>query len=154
LANDPESDPGRAQLQRLIDEFTPEVAAVGRGALARLERRLPGAEVLVYDAFNALAIGLGVGGGRKGLFLHLPLYPRWVNLGFHLGARLDDPDGLLEGAGSSIRHIRLSAPEDVAQPGIDRLIGLAAAQAGFVSGGAAPPVRIMPWNGGKRARRP
>ena len=147
-------DPGRAQLERLIDEFTPEVAAVGRGALARLERRLPGAEVLVYDAYNALAIGLGVGGGRKGLFLHLPLYPRWVNLGFHLGSRLDDPEGLLEGAGSSVRHIRLKAPEDIDLPGVDRLIGLAADQAGFTPGEAAPPVRIMPWNGGKRPRRP
>jgi hypothetical protein len=143
----------RPRLESLIDEFTPEVAAVARGALAALERRLPGAEVLVYDAYNALAIGFGAGGGRKGLFIHLPVYPRWVNLGFHEGARLDDPEGLLVGAGSSVRHIRLSSGEDITRPTIDALIAQAAGRAGFVPGEACT-VSLMPWNGGKRPRRP
>jgi hypothetical protein len=143
----------RPRLEALIDEFTPDVAAVARGALAALERRLPGAEVLVYDAYNALAIGFGTGGGRKGLFIHLPVYPRWVNLGFHEGARLADPEGLLVGAGSSIRHLRLASGEDIARPAIDALIGQAAERAGFVPDGACR-VTLMPWNGGKRPRRP
>ncbi|MBS0297801.1 MAG: DUF1801 domain-containing protein [Proteobacteria bacterium] len=147
------SQDDRARLEALIDEFTPEVAAVARGALAALERRLPGAEVLVYDAYNALAIGLGAGGGRKGLFIHLPVYPRWVNLGFHEGARLDDPEGLLVGAGSTVRHIRLKSGDDISAPAIDALIAQAAERAGFVPG-VGNPVTLMPWNGGKRPRRP
>lgn len=148
-----DGEDGRARLDQLIGEFLPEVGQVARDALARLERRLPGAAVLVYDAYNALAIGLSADGGRRGLFLHLPVYPRWVNLGFNAGAGLDDPMGLLVGKGSSVRHLRLAAGADVDRPEIAALVEQAADRAGFVAGGPAV-VKIMPWNGTKRPRRP
>lgn len=45
------------QLDRFLDAFTPEVAGVARKALAKLRKRLRHAIELVYDNYNALAIG-------------------------------------------------------------------------------------------------
>ena len=44
------------QLERFMARFTDEVASVARGALKKLIKRLPAANRLVYDNYNALAI--------------------------------------------------------------------------------------------------
>lgn len=36
-----------------------------------------------------------------------------VNLGFVRGAELEDPKGLLEGAGNGVRHVRIRIPSDI-----------------------------------------
>jgi hypothetical protein len=54
----PEPTPAQ-QLAAFLKKYDPAVAAIGRGALARLRKRLPGAMELVYDNYNALAIGFG-----------------------------------------------------------------------------------------------
>ncbi|MEI9906072.1 MAG: hypothetical protein WDN06_20815 [Asticcacaulis sp.] len=52
------TDP-EAELEAFIARFLPEVAAVGREAVAKLRAWLPEADVLVYDNYNALAVGFG-----------------------------------------------------------------------------------------------
>ena len=47
----------KGQLDAFIDKYTPEVAALTRALLARMKARMPGAAILVYDNYNALAIG-------------------------------------------------------------------------------------------------
>jgi hypothetical protein len=47
------------QLAGFLAKFEPRVAASARAALSRLRKRLPGAIELVYDNYNALAIGFG-----------------------------------------------------------------------------------------------
>ena len=52
------SDPTPAQqLGSFLAKFDPRVAASARAALAQLRKKLPGAIELVYDNYNALAIG-------------------------------------------------------------------------------------------------
>lgn len=34
-------------------------------------------------------------------------YKSWVNLGFYQGVDLADPDGLLEGTGKKMRHVKI-----------------------------------------------
>ena len=48
-----------AQLKSFLAKYSPEVAAVARDALAAMRRLVPGATELVYDNYNALAIGFG-----------------------------------------------------------------------------------------------
>lgn len=50
-------DDARAELDGFIDKHTPAIATLTRALLARLQARLPGATILVYDDYNALAIG-------------------------------------------------------------------------------------------------
>jgi hypothetical protein len=50
---------GTATIRRLIRAYSHEVAAAARKAFASLRKRLPAADILVYDNYNALAIGFG-----------------------------------------------------------------------------------------------
>ena len=41
----------------------------------------------------------------------LSAHNKWVSLFFMRGADLEDPDGLLEGTGKKMRHVKLRSPE-------------------------------------------
>ena len=47
---------------------------------------------------------------------------RHVTFGFVRGARLPDPEKLLEGTGRSMRHVKMRSVADVKRPGVKRLI--------------------------------
>jgi hypothetical protein len=117
------------QLDGFIDKFTPEVAALTRALFERMRARVPGATILVFDNYNALAIGFAPGIRSSQAILSLAVYPRWVNLFFLQGAGLPDPHGLLRGEGSRVRHIRLHDESPLDDPRIDALIGEALARA-------------------------
>jgi hypothetical protein len=55
-------------------------------------------------------------------------YTKWISLGFIRGTALDDPDRLLEGTGTSVRHVKLKSPEQLAatRAAIRRLLKAAA----------------------------
>ncbi len=122
-------DPAEAQLETFLSRYLPAVAALGRAAVKRLRLRLPNCDALVYDNYNALAIGFSPNGKTAGGFVSVALYPRWVNLFFLQGAGLKDPDGLLKGEGAQVRHVRLQHAEDLDLPAIRALLAQAEAQA-------------------------
>ena len=111
-----------AELDSFIDEFTPEVAALTRALLEKMKGSVPGATILVYDNYNALAIGFGPSDRAGQAVLSLAVMPRWVTLCFLYGAGLPDPHGLLNGSGSRVRHIRLHTPEAFDGPAVQDLI--------------------------------
>ena len=124
-------DPTPAQqLARFLKKYDPAVAAVARGALARLRKRLPGAMELVYDNYNALAIGFGPSQRASEVVISIALYPRWVTLFFLHGARLADPKKILKGSGTRVRHIVLHAAADIGSKDIQALISAALKLAG------------------------
>lgn len=98
-------------LAGFISKYSPEVRTLARAALARMRARLPGAVQLVYDNYNALAIGFGPTERASDLIFSIALYPRWVSLFFMDGANLRDPQKLLQGGGRRVRHTVL---EDMA----------------------------------------
>lgn len=111
-----------ALLDTFIDKFTPDVAALTRTLLAKMKARLPGATIMVYDNYNALAIGFGPGEKASQAVLSLAVMPRWVTLCFLHGVGLPDPHGLLNGSGNQVRHIRLHTAEAFDDPRIQQLI--------------------------------
>ena len=70
----------------------------------------------IYDAYSAVAIGYGSSDRLQDGVFHIAVYAKGVNLGFNDGATLDDPLGILEGAGKRIRHIKIRTPADLARP--------------------------------------
>jgi hypothetical protein len=122
-------DDPQKQLDGFLAKFTPQVEALARDLLARMKARLPGASILVYDNYNALAIGFSPTEKSSQAVLSLAVYPRWVNLFFLQGARLPDPDELLRGSGGRIRHVRLHSAEAFDDAGLERLIAEAVARA-------------------------
>lgn len=112
------------QLDAFIAKFTPEIAARTREALAKMRDRLPGAVELVYDNYNALAIGFGPTERMSDILFSIAVYPRWISLFIMGGQILPDPEGLLKGSGNTVRHIVLDTPDLLESPGVQRLIAL------------------------------
>ena len=82
-----------------------------------MRARFPTAVVLVYDNYNALAIGFGPNERTSEAFVSLAVFARGVNLYFIQGAKLTDPQGLLQGDGNQGRFIRLARAAQIDDPG-------------------------------------
>ncbi len=72
----------------------------------------------IYDAYSAVAMGYGSSDRLRDGLCHIAVYTKHVNLGFNHGASLDDPDGLLEGAGKQIRHLTIASEDDLRRPDV------------------------------------
>lgn len=146
---------GHPELDSFIAKYTPDVADQAHAAIARMRMRLPNATVLVYDNYNALAVGFASDEKVSNVILSITAYPRWVTLFFMYGVKLDDPDGLLEGSGSQVRSIRLATPEMLDDPRIEALIANAVAKADLpLSRNAKGEIIIKSVSAKQRPRRP
>jgi hypothetical protein len=115
----------KQQLDEFIDRFTPEVAATARAALRKMRRRLPAALELVYDNYNALAIGFSPTEKTSDAIFSIALWPRWVSLFFLQAAKLPDPKKLLKGSGSVARHLVLETAEVLDDADVQSLMSAA-----------------------------
>ena len=97
----------KEQLDVFIDRFTPEVAKTARGAIAKMRKLTPGSLELVYDNYNALAIGFSPTDRAGDGIFSIALFPPHVSLFFLRGATLPDPTKRLRGSGNVVRHIVL-----------------------------------------------
>ena len=74
-----------AQIESFIAKFSDDVAVQIRTARAHMRRRLPGAVELIYDNYNALAIGYGgnekVGGIVFSICAQLGIPVRFIGTG-------------------------------------------------------------------------
>jgi len=113
------------ELDAMIAKFTPDVANKARDILGRMAARYPRAKRLVYDNYNALAIGFAPNDKASSGIFSIAIYPRWVSLFFLQGATLADPDGLLKGSGSVVRHVVLGRPDHLDQPELRALMDAA-----------------------------
>lgn len=118
-----------AQVEGFIAKFSVEVAAQIRAARVAMRERLPGAVELVYDNYNALAIGYGANDKVGGIVFSIAAYPRWISLFFARGVELDDPTGRLQGEGTKVRHIVLSHLAVLDEPDVRALMDQALALA-------------------------
>lgn len=110
------------QLETFIARFLPQVAACARSSLEKMRARFKGANVLVYDNYNALALGFGAGDRASQIVFSLAVYPRWVSLFLTNGPKLLDPKKLLKGGGTTVRHIVLEGPHTLDDAGVKALI--------------------------------
>ena len=117
------------QLAGFIAKFDPAIRKLARNARAVLRKRLPTAVELVYDNFQALAIGYCPTERMSDCILSLAIFPRGVSLSFFYGATLPDPHGILEGSGNQNRFVRLESAETLLRPDVEALIAAAIAQA-------------------------
>jgi hypothetical protein len=58
-------------------------------------------------------------------FCYIAFHKDHVNLGFNQGAELPDPAALLEGPGKTLRHTKITGPENLAQPALRKLVDAA-----------------------------
>ena len=114
--------PPARQVAAFIARFDPPVAKLARAARAALRKRWPTAVELVYDNYNALAIGWSPSERMSDVFVSLAIYSRAVNLYFMYGVELPDPDKLLQGSGNRGRFLRLDRLAQLEEPAVDALL--------------------------------
>ena len=144
-----------AQIESFLAKYSPAIATELRAARGRLRASFPRGHELVYDNYNALVFAFAATVRTSDAFLSVAGYPKWVTLFFLHGATLDDPSGLLQGAGSQVRSIRLRSAEQLAEQPVQALIEQAARphhEALFRS--AALQTTIKSVSAKQRPRRP
>lgn len=134
----------RQALDGFLAKFDPPVAKTARAVLAAMRRRLPGAFELVYDNYNALAIGFASSEKVADVVFSIAVYPRWVTLFFYQGgAHLPDPAKRLRGSGTKVRHVVLDdGPATLDEPAIRTLMQIALERAGWVPQGGRGTIVI------------
>ena len=143
------------QLSSFMARFLPEIGAQAEAILGIMRRRYPAALELVYDNYNALAIGFAPTEKTSEAIFSIALYPRWVSLFFLQAKGLRDPENLLRGSGNVCRHIVLESPQMLHDPAVEALMAQAVERAKVpFQPGAAHRLLIKSVSARQRPRRP
>ena len=118
-----------AALAGFLAKFDPDIAADARAAMRRLQTRLPMADAMVYDNWNGLVMGFSPNERPSDAVLSILAVADHITLCFLQGAAMKDPYGLLKGAGTTVRHVRLKGADDLDDPKVSHLIDIALASA-------------------------
>ncbi len=112
---------GNGSFDEVIANASPEVQALARAGRALLADVMPGITEVPW-ARQKIA-GYGVGPKKMSEhFCYLAPFKRHLNFGFFYGAHLADPQGLLEGAGKDLRHVKIRNLSDLEQPALRQLV--------------------------------
>lgn len=113
--------------EELMDDTEAALRPVARRLREIVFEVHPEAVEVVRLGDRAATYGLGPRKMSEGYCYVLP-HTRWVNLGFYMGAELPDPDGLLEGTGAKLRHVKVRTLDAADTPAVRALIGSALAE--------------------------
>jgi hypothetical protein len=104
----------------ILADHRPDVVQAARAIQTVIVEELP--EVVVrFDRGDGL-LAFGTSGGMRDLLFALIPHASWLNLQLADGATLPDPDGLVEGTGKRIRHVKLRSAEAAMQPAVRTLV--------------------------------
>jgi hypothetical protein len=125
----PRVPPPNPQYLKFLSPFEDRIRELALATRALVLVEAPESAELIYDAYNAVATGYTFTGRPSDAFIHIAVYAHWVNLGFNRGSELEDSQGLLQGSGRRIRHIRIADPRDLEQPTLRAFVTAAVASA-------------------------
>jgi hypothetical protein len=113
-----------ADLDALLERHTPAVREVFIGLRALVREVAPDAVEQLDLPDRVLAFGVGPPGGVRlsGFAIGLIPHTAHVNVQLADGALLADPDGIVEGTGKRIRHVKCRSLDDVARPALRALL--------------------------------
>ena len=101
-----------------LDERQPGLGVIARRWFERMRQCGEDVRELMHDACPTACVG-------DAAFAYVNVFKAHVNVGFFHGAELDDPAGLLEGAGRRMRHVKLRPGDGVNAEALSRLIDAA-----------------------------
>lgn len=110
------------QVEGFISKFDPAVAKLARSARRAMRKRFPTAVELVYDNYNALAIGFSSTERTSDVIVSVAVYASGVNLYFMYGRSLPDPKRLLQGSGTQGAFIRFTDSSVLDDPAVGALL--------------------------------
>jgi hypothetical protein len=115
-----------ADVDRLLSEHSPEIQAIERALRATIRAQFPDAVEQVDFGNKLIAFGRSM--RMRGLLFAIIAHQQWVNLQLADGAELPDPDGLVEGTGKRVRHVKIRSVEAAGSTPVVALIRAQLAQ--------------------------
>ena len=117
MANTKTGDPA---VDTFLKGYPPPVREIAVKAREVILSVMPNATEKVYPGWKVIQYGTAA--DMKSVFAAISPQRERVNLGLANGVDLPDPDGLLEGDGKAIRHVKLTSPEAAGAPAVRELI--------------------------------
>jgi hypothetical protein len=116
-----------ASIEDLLSRCSPPVRRLVEGARRRVLTAVPGAT-------ERLRAGWGlIGYDAPAYFAYVVPMRDHVRIGFERGVVLEDPDGLLQGTGTQVRHVVIRAAAALGAPALAALLRQAAGLRGWVA---------------------
>jgi hypothetical protein len=113
------------ELQTLLAEYDPAIRNLASGLRSLVLELAPTAKETVYDAGYAVSVHFSFTDRWQDGFCMVVIYNRHVNLGFHRGAALPDPEKRLKGKGKFMRHVRVQSEADLQEASVRELLRVA-----------------------------
>jgi hypothetical protein len=107
-----------------VDAWFRDIEPTQRSTLSALRRLVLG---VAPEAIEEIKWRRPCYSNARGLFCYLHTTGSYAILGFQKGAALDDPEGLLEGTGKAMRHIKFRNGRRPDDPAVAALLKQAAA---------------------------
>jgi hypothetical protein len=103
------------ELIAFLKRFDPAIRELALDARELVLKVVAPSHESVLDAY-ALAMNYGFSERMKDQVVYIGVYTNHVNFGFHAGAAMQDPQGILEGEGKQMRHIKILTGEELGTP--------------------------------------
>jgi len=100
--------------------YSPEIARLAEQLRNVVKAATPGCSESLHARWKVISYG------HRKKFCAIAPHADWVNLQFHNGVSLQDPSGILEGTGKSMRHVKIRSDSTI-DAELRQLIGRAAA---------------------------
>lgn len=103
------------EVEAWMQELTPEFSELTRHWLGVMKGCGSDVRELLHDGHPTACVG-------EAAFAYVNAFKAHINIGFFRGAELDDPEGLLEGNGKLMRHVKIKPGAAVNASALNRLI--------------------------------
>ena len=107
--------------EQLLQRYEPSVQELAMRACERVRELVPSSQETVFLGWKTITFGF-----KKNRICAVAPHKSHVNLQFHRGGELADPEGILEGTGAKMRHVKLHKPADLRRRAVTQLIRAAA----------------------------
>jgi hypothetical protein len=147
--------PPHPQLLGYLQAYDRPISDLALALREIILEEVPDASESIYQVYT-VAIWFGFNGKMKDMFCYIATNTRHVNLGFPRGAALADPNGVLEGEGKTMRHLKFASEADLERPFVRRYIRAAIEQVGVPAGSGTGTSLVKSAHGGvskPRAKR-
>ncbi len=113
--------------ESILANFEPHIAEIARSARQQVIDLHPETVEVVYPGYNSTNFGVGPKKNSEA-YAYVMAHKKHVNLGFYYGVSLPDPEGLLEGTGKKLRHVKIKSLDTLAHSAVSDLILAAVAE--------------------------
>jgi hypothetical protein len=81
----------------------------------------PSATEVVWPRLKIASYGFGLRKNSRH-YAYIAVHPKHINMGLYHGARLSNPQGILEGSGKNLRHTKIRDTAIVREPSVESLL--------------------------------